>query len=125
MSVEGVVTASFQGSGGLSGFFLQEEDADADADPMTSEGIFVYCAACPVAVAEGQRVYVNGAVSEYFGATQITASTATSVVVTDAGNHLSEVTPARIALPITGDVDAFYEARESMLVTYDDTLLVS
>lgn len=125
VSVEGVVTASFQGSGGLSGFFLQEEDADADADPMTSEGIFVYCAACPVAVAEGQRVYVNGAVSEYFGATQITASTATSVVVTDAGNHLSEVTPARIALPIIGDVDAFYEARESMLVTYDDTLLVS
>ena len=26
----------------LNGFFVQEEDADADADPLTSEGIFVF-----------------------------------------------------------------------------------
>lgn len=124
VSVEGVVTASYQ-SGGLSGFFLQEEDADADADPNTSEGLFVFCGACPVAVAEGQRVRATGAVSEYFGMTQITASSATAVVVSDAGNHLAEVTPAAIALPIVGDVDAYHEAREGMLVTYTDTLLVS
>ena len=58
MTVEGVVVGDFQaqGSGELRGFFLQEEDADADADPQTSEGIFVFCSACPTAVAEGQRV---------------------------------------------------------------------
>ena len=44
----------------LPGFFLQEEDADADADPATSEGIFVFCSACPTPVAEGQRVRVTG-----------------------------------------------------------------
>lgn len=124
VTVEGVVTASYQTTN-LSGFFLQEEDADADADPNTSEGIFVYCGACPVAVSEGQRARVTGAVSEFQNLTEITASTATSVVVTEAGNHLAEVTPAPIALPIVGDVDAFYEAREGMLVTYTDTLLVS
>ncbi len=26
----------------MRGFFVQEEDADADADPATSEGIFVF-----------------------------------------------------------------------------------
>lgn len=124
VSVEGVVTASYQGSN-LAGFFLQEEDADADADPATSEAIFVYCSACPVPVAEGQRVRASGVVSEYFGMTQITASTQAGVTVTDAGNHLPEVTPTPIALPISGDVNAFYEAREGMLVTYTDTLLVS
>ncbi|NCT67341.1 MAG: ExeM/NucH family extracellular endonuclease [Rhodanobacteraceae bacterium] len=125
VAVEGVVTASYQGSGKLSGFFLQEEDTDADADPATSEGIFVFCSACPVAVTEGQRVRVTGTVTEYFGMTQINATTAAAVVVTDTGNHLNEVTPTPVALPIAGDVDAFYEAREGMLVTYSDTLTVS
>ena len=50
----------FQGNARLQGFFLQEEDADVDADPATSEGIFVFCSACPTAVAEGQRVRVTG-----------------------------------------------------------------
>jgi len=125
VSVEGVVTASYQGNGRLSGFFLQEEDADADANPATSEGIFVYCGACPVGVAEGQRVRVSGTVSEYFGMTQLNATTAAAVVVTSTGNHLDEVTPTPITLPISGDVDAFYEAREGMLVTYVDSLAVS
>jgi uncharacterized repeat protein (TIGR01451 family) len=125
VSVEGVVTANFQGTNKLSGFFLQEEDADADADPNTSEGIFVYCSACPTAVAEGQRVQVSGTVTEFFGMTELNATTAPSITITDAGNHLAEVTPTPIELPVVGDVDAFYEAREGMLVTYVDTLLVS
>ena len=57
--------------------------------------------------------------------TEITATTAGSVVVTDAGNHLAEVTPSPIDLPIAGDVNAFYEAREGMKVTFVDTLTVS
>lgn len=123
--VEGVVVASFQGAGQLQGFFLQEEDADADADPATSEGIFVYCGACSTTVVEGQRVKVKGVASERFNMTQISATAAGSVVVTEAGNHLAEVTPAVINLPIAGDIDAFYEAREGMLVTYPNTLTVS
>ena len=125
VTVEGVVIANFQGANQLQGFFLQEEDADNDADPNTSEGIFIFCNTCPTAVAEGQRVKATGTVSEFNNMTQITASSAGSVVVTDASNHLAEVTPTPISLPIVGDLDAFYEAREGMLVTYVDTLSVS
>ncbi len=125
VTVEGVVTANFQGTNKLRGFFLQEEDADADADPATSEGIFIFCSSCPTPVAEGQRVKATGTVSENFNMTEITASTAPSVVVTDAGNHLAEVTPAAITLPVVGDIDMFYEAREGMLVTFTNTLTVA
>lgn len=125
VTVEGVVTANFQGANKLQGFFLQEEDADNDADPNTSEGIFIFCNACPTAVAEGQRVRATGAVSEFNGKTEITASTAGSVVITDAANHLAEVTPSPITLPVVGDINTFYETRESMRVTFVDTLSVS
>ncbi|MFY9821491.1 MAG: ExeM/NucH family extracellular endonuclease, partial [Thermoanaerobaculia bacterium] len=129
VTVEGVVTANFQGANKLKGFFLQEEDADADADPNTSEGVFIFCSTCPTAVAEGQRVKVTGTVQEFADApgtmTEISATTAPSVVVTDAGNHLAEVTPTPITLPVVGDLNAFYEAREGMLVTFVDPLTVS
>jgi uncharacterized repeat protein (TIGR01451 family) len=124
VTVEGVVTSDFQGTN-IQGFFLQEEDADADADPATSEGIFIFCGACPTPVAEGQRVRATGTVSEFNLLTEITASTAPSVVVTNAGNNLAQVTPATIDLPIAGVVNDYYEAREGMKVTFVDTLTVS
>ena len=40
--IEGVVVGDFQGSSGLNGFFVQEEDTDVDGDAATSEGIFVF-----------------------------------------------------------------------------------
>src|SRR3954452_16646843 len=124
VTVEGIVTADFQGTN-IQGFFLQEEDTDADANPATSEGIFVFCGACPTPVAEGQRVKATGTVSEFNLLTEITASTAPSVVVTNAGNNLALVTPALIDLPIVGVVDDYYEAREGMKVTFVDTLSLS
>jgi uncharacterized repeat protein (TIGR01451 family) len=123
--VEGVVTGDYQGSTELTGFFLQEEDADHDADPATSEGVFVFCGGCSAAVAEGQRVRVTGTVSEFFDNTEITASTAGSVVVTGAGNNLAQITPKTIDLPVVGSIDAFYEPLEDMKVTFSDTLTVS
>ncbi|PYQ54601.1 MAG: hypothetical protein DMF53_29235, partial [Acidobacteria bacterium] len=129
VTVEGIVTANFQGANKLKGFFLQEEDADADADPNTSEGIFIFCNTCPTPVAEGQRVKATGTVSEFIDSpgtmTEISATAAGSVVVTDAGNNLAQVTPTPISLPIAGVVDDYYEAREGMLVTFVDTLSVS
>ena len=125
VTVEGIVTANFQGTNKLQGFFLQEEDTDADANPATSEGIFIFCGACSTPVAEGQRVKATGAVSEFNNMTEITASTAGSVVVTNAGNNLGQITPSTIDLPIVGVVDDFYEAREGMKVTFVDTLTVS
>jgi uncharacterized protein len=125
VTVEGIVTSDLQGLNQLQGFFLQEEDADADADPQTSEGIFIFCVACPTAVAEGQRVRATGVVAESSGMTEITASTAGSVVVTNAGNNLAQITPAPVDLPIAGVIDDFYEAREGMKVTFVDSLTVS
>jgi predicted extracellular nuclease len=45
VAVDGVVVGDFQASSQLTGFFLQEEDVDVDADPNTSEGIFISCGA--------------------------------------------------------------------------------
>ncbi len=130
VTIEGIVVGSYQAqtAGQLRGFFVQEENSDADADPLTSEGLFVFCSACPVAVVEGQRVQVTGAVSEFFNMTQITASTAPSVVVVDTGYNLALATPSDIDLPIAGDtaaINAFYEAREGMRVRFTDVLSVS
>ncbi len=125
VTVEGVVIGSYQGANQLQGFFVQEEDTDADADPNTSEGIFVFCNTCLTTVAEGQRVRVTGTVSEFNNMTQITASALGSVTVTDAGNNLALVTPTTITLPIVGDVNAFYERLEGMRVTFVNTLSVA
>jgi uncharacterized repeat protein (TIGR01451 family) len=123
--VEGIVTGNYQGAGRLRGFFLQEEDADADADPATSEGVFVFCDNCPTPVAEGQRVNVIGPVSESDGQTRISAPGPGAITVMDAGNNLAQVTPTAIDLPVVGDIAGYYESRESMRVTYVDTLTVS
>lgn len=125
VKVEGVVIGTYQPSSQLQGFFLEEEDADYDADPNTSEGIFVFCGACTTAVAEGQRVQVQGTVSEFFNMTELTPSSQASVVVTNAGNNLAQITPAPINLPIAGIVNDFYETLEGMKVTFVDSLSVS
>lgn len=68
-TIEGIVTAVFQGPGTLGGFFVQEEDGDADSDPATSEGIFVF-SNIPASV--GEKVRVQGTVTEFFGLTELT-----------------------------------------------------
>lgn len=135
-TVEAIVVGSYQAqtAGQLRGFFLQEEDADTDADPATSEGIFIFCSSCPVAVTVGDKVRVTGASSEFFDMSQLTASTAASVTVLSSGNPLP--TPASVELPVpgvpTGDlaaaraaINAYFEAFEGMLVTFPDTLSIS
>jgi predicted extracellular nuclease len=135
-TVEAIVVGDYQtqGSGQLRGFFIQEEDADADTDPATSEGIFVFCSNCPVPVSVGDKVRVTGASSEFFGMSQLTASTAASVSVLSSGNPLP--TSASVQLPVpgvpSGDltaatavINAYFEAFEGMLVTFPDTLSVS
>ena len=84
VTVEGVVTgiddevgAGF-GSGNTirrfpedAGIFVQEEAADADADPDTSEGVFVGFVRDRAAYKPGDVVRVNGRVGEKFGLTMI------------------------------------------------------
>lgn len=134
-TVEAMVVGDYQdqGSGRLRGFFIQEEDSDADADPATSEGIFVFCTTCPVPVSVGDKVSVTGASSEFFGMSQLSASTVASVSVLSSGNPLP--TAASIQLPVPGvpsgdlalataAINTYFEAFEGMLVTFPDTLSV-
>ncbi|HET6592031.1 MAG TPA: lamin tail domain-containing protein, partial [Xanthomonadales bacterium] len=123
--VEAVVVADYQRGDQLRGFFLQEEDADADADASTSEGIFVYCNACPTAVAVGDLVRVTGVPSDFFVMSQITATEATSVTVLSGANPLP--TPATLVLPAAGSTrsEATFENIEGMLVTIPGSLMVS
>jgi len=68
--VEAIVVGDFQ-DGNLNGFFLQEEDTDADADVRTSEGLFVFEGASTVIVQENDRVRVLGQVAELSSQTQL------------------------------------------------------
>ena len=115
--IEGIVVGDFQDFGQLGGFHVQEEDTDADADPATSEGVFVYNYSNPVSV--GDLVQVTGQVAEYNGLTEITS--VTDVVVKSSGNALPA--PAELSLPVT-NVDDF-ERYEGMYVTFPQALVIS
>lgn len=61
VTTTGIVTALR-----TNGFYLQAPDAEADADPTTSEGVLVFTSSAPPAVAAvGSRVRVTGRVVEY------------------------------------------------------------
>ncbi len=125
VAIEGIVVGDFQDgasgtNGDLNGFHVQEEDADADADPLTSEGIFVYNGSSPsVDVNIGDLVRVEGAVSEYNGLTEM--SSFTGVTVISSGNALP--TASILSLPVA-NVDDF-EAYEGMYVTFPQALVIS
>ena len=114
--IEGVVVGDFQGADGLGGFFIQEEDADADGDPMTSEGIFVYDGSSPaVDVAVGDVVRVMGSVAEHYELTELTG--VSSVEICPAGGVASAAT---VSLPVSSlDV---WEQYEGMLINMPQTL---
>lgn len=69
LSIEGLVTAVFPSADQLGGFFMQSPLPDAD--PRTSEGVFVFQGAEAVAIGVGQHVRVTGRVSEFYGLTQL------------------------------------------------------
>jgi uncharacterized repeat protein (TIGR01451 family) len=61
VTIRGIVTGVKS-----NGFFVQEEDADVDADPATSEGVFVFTSSAPPAAAAfTAQVQVTGTVVEF------------------------------------------------------------
>jgi VCBS repeat-containing protein len=106
VSVTAVVTMVAE-----NGFYMQEEDSDADGNAATSEGIFVFTGDTPnVTVSYG--VTVVGAVEEYFNATQINAQTFEII-----GPLVDLPTAAGLSLPFATD-DAI-ESVEGMRVSLD------
>ena len=123
VAARGVVTGDFQNTTQLSGFFMQQ--AVPDADPETSEGIFVF-APGGTNVAVGDYVQVLGSVTE-FGGSGITAtnsitqlSSVTSVTICGT-TTLPE--PIALSLPVTTSTSL--EKYEGMLVKFADTLSVT
>ncbi|WP_424952187.1 ExeM/NucH family extracellular endonuclease [Deinococcus sp.] len=110
VTVQGVVTADYQGSGQLGGFFIQAPDAEADSDPSTSEGIFVLCGAACKDVSVGDSVTVSGTVTEFNTVTELNA---VSAVTVDASN-VALPAPQTLTLPAASLND--YEKYEGMRV---------
>jgi len=79
-TTDNVVTAV-----GPQGFFIQTPDARADADPETSNGIYVFTGSSPT-VAVGDQVDVAGTVQEYFDFTEFGGTL--TIGVDSSGNPL-------------------------------------
>ncbi|MFJ9667151.1 endonuclease/exonuclease/phosphatase family protein [Streptomyces sp. NPDC101219] len=95
--VAGIVTG-VRTYGSSRGFWIQ--DPEPDADPATSEGVFVYTGSTPQGVAVGDAVTVSGTVTEYVpggltsGNQSLTQISRPTVTVTSSGNAL----PAPVTL---------------------------
>lgn len=113
--VEGVVTLQLPTA---SGFYLQEEDADHDQNPNTSEGIFVYNNGVTGYPQPGQKIRVMGVVEEFLTKTQL--KRATAWVDCGSGPAVSSVA---MQLPLSNA--AQLEAVENMQIHFDQTLTVS
>jgi predicted extracellular nuclease len=136
VKIEAIVVGNFQDGDGdasrnLRGFYVQEEDADADADgnALTSEGIFIFENGNFITdVNVGDKVQITGTVDEFFGETQL--DTITNITVISTENPLP--TAATITLPAAattlgqnGNVQPDLEAFEGMRVNFTDTLTIS
>ncbi|MEL7334481.1 MAG: ExeM/NucH family extracellular endonuclease, partial [Cyanobacteria bacterium J06560_2] len=118
--VEAIVIGDFQGEEGLNGFYVQEEDGDADDDATTSEGLFVLDEALGTDVAVGDRVRVRGTVEERFDAlTALTAVSEVDVLVS------GETLPMAAELNFPLEDRTALEAAEGMRVTIPQALFVS
>ena len=127
VTIEGIVTGDYQAPDQLLGFFVQEEESDWDANPETSEGIFVFCAGCPVAVSEGDLVRVTGTAGDYFNLSQIDVpqTDAGEIIVLSSENQLPP--PIDLDLPAPGPTSdpTTFEHVEGMLVRFVDRLTVT
>jgi uncharacterized protein len=128
VTVSGIVTGIR-----TNGFFIQLPEAEYDADPNTSEGVFVFTSSAPPAAAVvGNRVQVSATVFEFVPAAQDPFSppltrlaSPTSVVVLTTGNPL----PAPIVItaamnPPTGPIDQL-EPFEGMRVSVPSLTVVA
>lgn len=149
-NVPGIVTG-LRPTGSSKGYWLQ--DPDADSDPATSEGVFVYTSKAPT-VHVGDSVLVTATVKDYYplasGDTTSTTSnlsvteleSATSTVVSSGntlpapvvigpdtvpGTYAPDLSGANIeSTPITPTRSAldYYESLEGMRVEVDDARVV-
>ncbi|GGW89044.1 hypothetical protein GCM10010297_08070 [Streptomyces malachitofuscus] len=143
--VAGIVTG-VRTYGSSRGFWIQ--DPAPDADPATSEGVFVFTGSTPKGVAVGDAVTVSGTVSEYVpggtssGNQSLTEITRPAFTVVSSGNAVPAATPVTSRsvpaayapvpngsindLPLRPSAYALdlYESLEGMNVQVSDTRVV-
>jgi uncharacterized protein len=125
VTVRGVVVGTFQNSvtpttvTQLNGFFIQQPTPDAD--PLTSEGLFVFAPSAARVVA-GDYVQVEGRVAEFGGAADSVTQLSGTVTVSICGSGVA-VAPTVLTLPITSSTEL--ERYEGMLMQLPQTLAVT
>ncbi len=127
VTTEGIVTARRFNNG----FFIQAPDAEADADPATSEGLFVFTSSAPpAAAAVGNRVRVTGTVQEFAPSTDPNSPTETEIV-SPVVIGLSSGNPMPAAIVLTeantnpaGPIDQL-ERFEGMRVHVDSLVVIA
>ncbi|MFE2281251.1 endonuclease/exonuclease/phosphatase family protein [Streptomyces sp. NPDC059454] len=143
--VAGIVTG-VRTYGSSRGFWIQ--DPAPDADPATSEGVFVFTSSTPKGVSVGDAVTVSGTISEYVpggassGNQSLTQITRPAFTVVSSGNPLPAATtidahsvPAAYTPEPNGSINALplrpaayaldlYESLEGMNVRVSDTRVV-
>lgn len=114
VTTEGVVVGDFQDANQLKGFYIQ--DTIGDANPFSSDGIFIYNATFHVNI--GDYVSLTGEVDEFNTLTEIKNVTSLTTLLT------GKTIPATIIkLPISQTEN--FEQYEGMLVNFIDTLTVT
>jgi predicted extracellular nuclease len=123
VTTKGVVVGDFEGSAGASGFYLQ--DLTGDAEPATSDGIFVYTGSANL-VSVGQIVRVTGYARERFNQTTLNGSNSNSAAV-PAANIVQcgtgSLAPLDVTLPVTSIND--FERYEGMYVRFPQSLVIA
>ncbi|MFY9622040.1 MAG: Calx-beta domain-containing protein [Pyrinomonadaceae bacterium] len=105
------------------GYFIQEPDASVDADPATSEGIFVFTSSAPpAAAAVGNLVEVTGTISEFVPSADplqppLTELTSPTTVQLSTGNPLPEAIPLTATFPDPAGTHDQLERLEGMRVS--------
>jgi hypothetical protein len=123
VAVQGVVyekTLARTASGGSqNGFFLQNTATTADADPNTSDGVFVFMGNFTSLIGGyvpqvGDEVVIRARVTEFFNLTELTSASA--LLVVRSGVDLDAEVPTFDADPPDNFADAgrYWERREGM-----------
>lgn len=118
VTTRGVVTAVWQESEQLQGFFIRSTAKDDDLNPATSEGLFIHVGDTPQLVTVGDLVYVSGTVAETNQLTQLTQ--VQQVVVC---KQQQEFAYQPVQLPFSST--AAFEALEAMPIRFEQNLVVN
>lgn len=117
VSVRGIVTSRVN-----NGFYLQSQASDADSDPTTSEGLFVFTSAVPPATAAvGNLLQVTATVAEFIPPSDpnrqpLTQLTGPAVIQLSTANPLPAPVDLTTLLPSAGGGVEQLERLENMRV---------